>query len=297
MALKQTTFENTTDGAAVTAANGGTGNDALTVGTTSGTPTAIYTSSNPIHGTRAMRLTAAATQLTRFYYQDTLSNAFSARFGYRPLATPGSSAEICYVIEGTSFAQQVTILHTTTNTIQVKMGTGAFTTISGVTLSLNTAYRFELYGTLNATPTTTNASLTVRVFAGDSTTPLGTFSSTAGDLGTVGIVRVAIGKMQSAGTFDAIFDDFAVNVGSSTPIGPVDTTLTASLSVVPTTGTIPFSVTATGGYSGGAAGATITYTFNWGDGTAVTGPQSSNVATHNYTVAGTFTVTLTIQSS
>lgn len=69
-------------------------------------------------------------------------------------------------------------------------------------------------------------------------------------------------------------------------------TLTCSPSVTPASGSVPFTVSSTGSFAGGT-GTPVTYAWNWGD-SGVTPAQASPTATHLYTVAGTYTVTLTV---
>ena len=54
-----------------------------------------------------------------------------------------------------------------------------------------------------------------------------------------------------------------------------------------TSGTAPLTVTMTGAVANSPAG-TKAWTFHWGDGSPNTGPQASNVATHTYAGAGSF---------
>ena len=71
--------------------------------------------------------------------------------------------------------------------------------------------------------------------------------------------------------------------------------LTATLAVTPTSGTVPFTVTATAGTAGGT-GTAKTYAWAWGDGaTTVAGAAAS--VTHSYTTAGTYTATVTVTAS
>jgi parallel beta-helix repeat protein len=71
---------------------------------------------------------------------------------------------------------------------------------------------------------------------------------------------------------------------------------TAVLAVSPSTGTAPLAVTADGSASSDPNGPIATYRFDFGDG-AVAGPQSAAQATHTYSAAGTYTVTLTVTDS
>ena len=69
----------------------------------------------------------------------------------------------------------------------------------------------------------------------------------------------------------------------------------ASLSVTPSSGIAPLSVTADASASSDSDGTPIaSYTFNFGDGSAVVGPQTGTTAAHTYTSAGTYTVTATV---
>jgi peptidoglycan/xylan/chitin deacetylase (PgdA/CDA1 family) len=71
----------------------------------------------------------------------------------------------------------------------------------------------------------------------------------------------------------------------------------AALTVTPTSGVAPFSVTANASGSTDSDATPISsYTFNFGDGTAQV-TQAGAVATHNYTSTGTFTVTVTARDT
>lgn len=64
---------------------------------------------------------------------------------------------------------------------------------------------------------------------------------------------------------------------------------TAMLSVTPSSGNLPLPVTADASGSTDPQGQSLTYTFDFGDGTVV-GPQSGVTATHTYTVGGSYKV-------
>lgn len=68
---------------------------------------------------------------------------------------------------------------------------------------------------------------------------------------------------------------------------------TARLTVTPTAGTKPLSVTANAGASTDPQGLPLTYVFDFADGTAV-GPQSSSTATHTFLAAGAYAVRVTV---
>ena len=77
-------------------------------------------------------------------------------------------------------------------------------------------------------------------------------------------------------------------------VAPPDSPPVAALTVTPSSGTAPLSVTADASASTDTDRTGIaSYRFDFGDGTAI-GPQKSAKATHNYRVAGTYTVTVRV---
>ncbi len=84
------------------------------------------------------------------------------------------------------------------------------------------------------------------------------------------------------------YDDMgAYEYTAPPPAGP-----TAALSVSPASGTAPLAVTADASASAAGSSPISSYTFNFGDGTTA-GPQASPTATHTYSSAGSYTVTVT----
>jgi hypothetical protein len=76
-----------------------------------------------------------------------------------------------------------------------------------------------------------------------------------------------------------------------------DSPPSASVTVAPTSGTVPFKVTADASASTDPDATPVShYKFDFGDGT-VTGPQASPIATHTYFTTGTFTVTATVSDT
>jgi acid phosphatase type 7 len=78
---------------------------------------------------------------------------------------------------------------------------------------------------------------------------------------------------------------------------PANTAPTAALSVTPSSGTAPLAVTADASASTDAENNIATYSFDFGDGSAVVGPQAGATATHTYTTAGTYTAAVTVTDS
>jgi glucose/arabinose dehydrogenase/PKD repeat protein len=73
--------------------------------------------------------------------------------------------------------------------------------------------------------------------------------------------------------------------------GTTNSAPTAVASATPTSGAVPLNVSFDGGGSSDPDGNTLTYAWNFGDGTTGTGPTT----THTYQSAGTYTATLTVR--
>ena len=68
----------------------------------------------------------------------------------------------------------------------------------------------------------------------------------------------------------------------------------ATLSVTPSSGVVPLIITADASASFDPNGSLNSYLFDFGDGTALVGPQSSPIATHTYTTSGNFIASITV---
>jgi parallel beta-helix repeat protein len=74
-----------------------------------------------------------------------------------------------------------------------------------------------------------------------------------------------------------------------------DSAPTAAVSVSPASGSAPLQVSADASAStDGDAWPIASYSFDWGDGSAVTGAQAGATAVHTYQSAGTYTLTVTV---
>ena len=101
-------------------------------------------------------------------------------------------------------------------------------------------------------------------------------------------VKSADGTVTITGTDDVTGEEVILDLSTNPATGP----LVAALTVSPTAGIEPWTVTADA--SGSTDGVPIrTYAFNWGDGNT-TPAQSSPTATHTYSTPPTGTVTYTI---
>lgn len=122
-------------------------------------------------------------------------------------------------------------------------------------------------------------------------TPL--VASSSMSLADSGTTPVAAGA--ALGSRAVTADIAAIGTSWTILLASVASALTASLTVSPTFGTIPFTVTATATASGGT-GTVKNYAFVWGDG-ATTPAQVGVSATHSYTSSGSYTVTVTVTNT
>ncbi len=88
-------------------------------------------------------------------------------------------------------------------------------------------------------------------------------------------------------------DELLIKTRTTVNVEPPDVATAAALTVDPASGAVPLTVTADAGATRHATGTVSTeYAFDFDDGTVVTGSAPS--ATHVYTVAGVYTVTVTV---
>ncbi len=110
--------------------------------------------------------------------------------------------------------------------------------------------------------------------------------------------------IETAGV-DLSFKIQASSGGASTTLSCTERVLaaprnppSATLTLSPSSGRVPLTVTADASSSTGRDGMKIdNYRFDFGDGTVVIGPQSNPTATHTYFFTGTYSVTVVVTDS
>ena len=171
------------------------------------------------------------------------------------------------------------VSNSSTNTyvdLLLQVGAAAPTDLAGALLESDTL-------TANLS---TSASLTAALVETDTVTAmLRTFTALAVALLELDTVAVALASGTTLRV--ALLEGDTVGAALSITGAP----LTATLALVPTSGIIPFTVTATCTATGG--GATKSYAWTWGDGTT-TAAGPSNVATHLVTSSGIYTTSCTV---
>jgi parallel beta-helix repeat protein len=176
---------------------------------------------------------------------------------------------------------------------------------SGATVTVTAPVDSPPAATLSVTPTSGAPPLAVTADASGSTdtdsTPIASYAFDFGDGTNTGQQAAATANhtYTSAGTYTVVVTVTDTAGLTSTASDKVfvavsDSPPAASLTVTPTSGAAPLTVNADGSGSTDTDSTPIaTYKFNFGDGTVV-GPQSAPTASHQYTTAGSYTVTLTV---
>jgi parallel beta-helix repeat protein len=160
---------------------------------------------------------------------------------------------------------------------------------------------------LSVSPTSWAAPLSVTADASASTDPQGGALSYAFDFGDGSSMvgpqssPTATHSYTQAGTRTLTVTVSNASGLSSTATKTVTVTApvtapTARLTVTPTSGSAPLAVSADASASTDPQGQTLSYTFDFGDGSPVVGPQSGALANHTY-AAGSYTTTLTVRNT
>ncbi len=147
--------------------------------------------------------------------------------------------------------------------------------------------------------TVDSTALTIRVdiYIGtnlNGTTPDETSGVQVYTTATIAQVEDGMGTAQGVGLTYTMYMDAVLDDDTADP-GGLSSALLAALTVSPTSGTVPFTVTATASATGGT-GTVKNYAFVWGDG-GTTASQTAVSATHSYVSSGSYTVTVTVTNT
>jgi parallel beta-helix repeat protein len=210
---------------------------------------------------------------------------------------PGGTASHTYVGPGT-YTVRVTVTDTaglsSSATAQLTVNSTADAAPSAaltVTPSSGTA---PLLVTANASASTDSDATPIAAYRfdfGDGSTVVGPQPSatTTHTYATAGTYTVTVTVIDTAGLSSTATATVQVAAAAA------DAPPSAAMAVSPASGLINLSVTANASASSDTDVSPIaSYRFNFGDGSAVVGPQSGAIATHTYTTPGTYTVTVTV---
>lgn len=220
----------------------------------------------------------------------------------RPLNIPATPTAFLPVLQQRAFTTDSLLanLNVMTNRA-IRIGHGSAATLlpesESAVLATNTQYFLELAVTPGTT--TSNGRVEYRITDANNVEVDSYDTGPTVNTGTVDGGRARFGGFASTPGFSQDRFDGAVRVGflpAGQWLGPVgSTSLAATLSLTPTTGTVPTQTVATASATGGT-GTPMTYAFNWGDGTT-TPAQASSTVNHTYTVPGNYTVQVTVANT
>jgi hypothetical protein len=304
MAIIRNSAEGGTNGTTVTTGNsGGTSGTAFAQVTITGAPTCVFSSVVKAHGSLGYHISGGSGDVAKLYLGSTASSAAAVRV-YMYLTSLPSAAQTLVQTQDSAFAAPVNININGTNNLFITNAAGTTVYTAPSALSAATWYRLELQ-TVKGT-TTSNGTISFQYYAGDSTTALGSFTSSTTNTGTNNSLRLVVGKQNSTPTLDAYFDDLAYDT-TSTTIGPY----TAPANQPPTAYAGPdqsniepwTTVSLDGSGSSDSDGTIASYAWTQTAGTSVT-LSSNSAAQPTFTAPGTlagdtltFSLTVTDNSS
>ena len=267
----------------------GTGSFVITV-TPTATPPVAALSVSPANGNAPMVITADASGSTA---GTNPIDSYTFDFGDGTTVGPQASALATHTYADPG---AYTVSVTTTDSI-------GLTNTASQTVTANLV--LPVAG-LGLSPASGTAPVSVTADASSSTAgtyPIASYTFDFGD-GTVAGPQVGSSATHNytvAGTYtvkatvidthgNSVFTTHGITIAAPTPP-------TAGLSLTPASGFAPLNVTASASSSTAGSNPITLYTFDFGDGTVVVGPQPGSSASHTYTAPGTYTVTLTVRDS
>lgn len=300
MALIVNTAEGGSNTTGVTAANsGGASGTAFAVDPTLNGGAITFSNEQPSHGSLGYKVVRSGTTQCYIDWTNTTAStlAFRGYFYFDNLPAGGTSFVSFRTSGGGTHRASLVVNNLGVVFITNTSETVVFT--SGGTLSVDTLYRIEA---VVQTPTTATGSMDLRIYAGDSTSPIANVSTvvTGANFGT-DVGRIRIGANSAGNNWSQwYFDSIAWQDATTTFLGPVSTQLDTPVVTVtnetdPTTvGGSDGSVTVTWPAVSGAA----TYTAGKASGlnqtTGFTPTSTSATSPYTFTglVAGDYTVAI-----
>lgn len=216
MALKWNNCEGATDGTTITTGNSddNSAGDALAVSTGG---TRIYTNAWAHGGSLSWSLSATSGNTSLVGFTQTAAAGMSTRFYFRVGALPSATCAISQMRDSADAARGALQLRSDGKIEVVSHGGGVVFTTTGA-VSVDTTYRIEW----RQSKGTGTGKVGFAIFAGDSTSPIESFSSAAMSTGTNDFVAWRLGKITGiASTFTILIDDVAMEDQGDTLLGPL----------------------------------------------------------------------------
>lgn len=212
--------EGGTNTTVVTYDNSGNESGNIITPSVSGTSTVLFSSTTAAHGSLSYLVQNNSSDYARLVWQmdPAVSVGSTAARSYVYFGSfPSSTTAVIASVETTN-TFRASIAVTSTGNIEVSDSAGVLWT-SSTPISTSTWTRVELVTVIGTT--SSNGTVKAAFYTGDSTTALGTFTSTTANTGTVSIDKQFFGKVgPNTWTGNHYMDDLAVLPNSSNFIGP-----------------------------------------------------------------------------
>jgi hypothetical protein len=234
VARKENYFEGQNNNDTITAANsgGGSGDPFSSVGT-SGTFTRVYDTSVAADGTHSAHLTADAASTIYLAYSGYADSAGAMRFKFYLNAIPSGTLFIARIMANADASRSAQCAINSSGQMLVADAAGSTkATFTGTTLSLQTWYRGELESIIGGSTSTGTINCRLYLDNAAEESPLASYASGATvNAGTTTVSGFRLGVVITGVAGDLNFDSYAIDNGTSNPIGPVPkagTVVTAS---------------------------------------------------------------------
>jgi hypothetical protein len=179
------------------------------------TGTPIYDGTNPAHGTKSAKITSTGTTEILGHTPGGSNAAAAARASVWASAPPTSNMDLLTLRSASANAAKLTYL--SSGKVQLQNAAGTALDTSTAALPTSGQLRFELRA-VEATSTT--GEIHAAVYSGDGTTPIWSSDQLNVNAGTAVITSARVGKQTATGNWTAWIDDFAIDIGRTTFIGP-----------------------------------------------------------------------------
>jgi hypothetical protein len=176
----------------------------------------IYDNTHVAHGARAVKIASVGTQEILSHTPGSSAASAATRVAVFYDAYPTGNQETLTL--RSSGASACKIVTTTTGKATLQNAAGASLGTSTPSMPLSTWLLYELWGTED---TTVTGECHGRVTSLDGSTVYWTLDATAVNVGTTAMASARMGKQTTVGDWTAWFDDFAIDIGRASYIGPL----------------------------------------------------------------------------
>jgi hypothetical protein len=239
MALKTNGFEGVNGGPLTATTSDDISGDAFSLHAAGSGGQLIFTTTDALYGTTCGQFTQseAANQPVMVQMTDPVGSAsFATRIFVRLTGYPSTLVAFPFQVRSTTDARICSLNMTSTGSLRIVNVDGSVLAVGSAVLSLNVWYRVEFWGSgLNSS----SGALGAAFYEPADTTPIEQITASGVTLSGGLADRVRYGRMGAATLASWKFDEVALNVGTSTPIGPLAVVATPIPTPVTATTTVP----------------------------------------------------------